>query len=292
MNNIVTIVASNKIILDAGIIGKICDILKIELSSVKQLQLGRAYDIPCPHLSIELERKLSNFLAGFEIDVFFLNEGFRSQKKLLLSDMDGTLIENECIDEIARSVGKYDQIAAMTKEAMEGDMLFEGSLVQRVALLEGVRENQLSAIYDERITLHSGVKQTAQKLKAMGAKLIIVSGGFTYFCQRVAEDSGFDDFYANELIFTNGILTGKVKPPIFSSDSKAEILQKLMREGSLAKDQVIAIGDGANDLPFLTKVPFSVGYKAKPLIAAKVRFNICHSDFTAILFILGMVIPA
>ena len=128
---------------------------------------------------------------------------------------------------------------------------------------------------------------TAEILKQKSVHLVIVSGGFTYFCQRLAQDIKFDECFANELIFANNKMTGSVKKPVFSSISKAEVLEKLMQEKSVNKDQVIAIGDGANDLPFLSKVPFSIGYKAKPIIQKQVKFNIIHSDYSAILFILG-----
>jgi phosphoserine phosphatase len=290
MNNIVTIVASDKITINSELIEKICNILRLDISAVKQLSAGKAYDFFCPHLSVDIEKDLSRFLSHLQIDVFFLDESFRLSKKLMLSDMDATLIKNECIDEIARYIGKYDEIANITEEAMNGDMLFEGSLEQRVKLLKNVEKSDLAKIYDKYIELNPGVKSTAIQLKKMGVHLSIVSGGFTYFCKRVAQDTGFDDYYANEFIFEDGKLSGNVKSPIFSSESKAEVLDMLMRKHNIDKKEVIAIGDGANDLPFLTKVPFSIGYKAKPVLRKKVKFNIIHSDFTAILFILGLVV--
>lgn len=289
MNNIVTIVAASTVKITAEIKQKICELLKIELSNVKELRVDRAYDFYCDDLTDEKVKTVGQYLDKLQIDVFFLNASYRTEKKLLMSDMDSTLIENECIDEIARSVGIYDEIAKITQETMDGNMLFEGSLLKRVALLEGVHEDKLSSIYDEHIKLHPGVTTTSSVLRGLGVKLVIVSGGFTYFCNRVALDAGFDGFYANELIFEDGILTGKVKLPVFSSESKAEILTKLVEQDSLDVNQIIAVGDGANDLPFLTKVPFSVGYKAKNVVVEKVRFNIRYSDYSAILAILGIV---
>ena len=155
-------------------------------------------------------------------------------------------------------------------------------------MLEGVDINDLAQIYDEKIQINAGVKQTAKTLKENGLWLVIVSGGFTYFCDRVAKDCSFDEFFANKLITHKNFLTGKVEEPVFSSESKLEILETLVAKQSLDLNEVIAIGDGANDLPFLKKVPFSIGYKAKPVVKNNVKFNIVHSDFTSILHILGI----
>ncbi len=287
MNNIITIVAPNNFKIEISIIEKILKILNLTEQSLHVLKASKAYDFRNVELTKDKESLLLNFLKDYPIDCFFLNEQYRAKKKLLLSDMDATLIQNECIDEIARHIGKYEEISKITEQAMNGNMLFEGSLEQRVRLLEGVSKEDLELIYNRDIKVSEGVVETAKFLKSQSVHLVIVSGGFTYFCNRLAEDISFDEFYANELIFTHNKLTGHIKKPVFSSESKAEVLALLMQKMGVKKDEVIAIGDGANDIPFLNMVPFSIGFKAKPIIQKKVRFNIVHSDYSAIIYILG-----
>ena len=288
MRNILTIVSSNSVSINKDLLIELKQMLATDDASLVAANDGKAYHFYHKQISRENQIIIENKLSDQFIDGFFYDESFRKKKKLFMSDMDATLIKNECIDEIARHIGKYDEIATITHEAMNGDMLFESSLTKRVALLKGVDIKDLAQIYDEKIEINAGVKQTAKTLKENGVWLIIVSGGFTYFCDRVAKDCGFDEFFANKLITDNNLLTGKVEAPVFSSESKLETLEMLVAKKSLDFDEVIAIGDGANDLPFLKKVPFSIGYKAKPIVKENVKFNIVHSDFRSVLYILGI----
>jgi phosphoserine phosphatase len=288
MRDILTIVSSDSGSINNNLLTELKQMLAIDDVNLIAINEGKAYHFYHEQISRETQNLIEKKLSDQFIDGFFYDESFRKKKKLFMSDMDATLIKNECIDEIARHIGKYDEIATITNEAMNGDMLFENSLTKRVSLLEGVDVTDLAQIYDETIEINAGVKQTAKTLKENGVWLVIVSGGFTYFCDRVAKDCGFDEFFANKLITDQNLLTGKVQAPVFSSESKLETLEMLVAKQSLALDEVIAIGDGANDLPFLKKVPFSIGYKAKPIVKENVKFNIVHSDFRSILYILGI----
>ena len=287
IQNIITLVAGSEIVNDSILKG-VNKILNNNCQ-IKIVKPQMVYDIFHQFDNDDIREKIDNLIDKKPIDVFFLNSNFRKKKKLLLSDMDSTLIQNECIDEIARSIGKYDEIAAITKSAMEGNLLFENSLEERVLLLKGVNKNKLKVIFDQIINLTDGAFDLAEKFSKEGTKLVIVSGGFVEFCSELAKKINFDEYYANEFLYDqSNNLTGKVKLPVFSSESKLEVLEDIMHKDKIDEYEVIGIGDGANDLPFLQRIPFSVGYRAKGILAQKVQFNIKYTDLSSVAYIAGL----
>jgi phosphoserine phosphatase len=191
---------------------------------------------------------------------------------LLVMDMDSTLIAIECIDEIADMQGLKPQVAAITGAAMRGDIDFAESLRRRVALLEGLDEAALQRVYDERLQLNPGAAIMLAKLKECGIRTLLVSGGFAFFTERLKARLGLDYTRANTLETANGKLTGKVRGNIFDAQGKADCLVKIREELNLRPEQVIAMGDGANDLKMMAQAGISIAYHAKPVVRGQASY--------------------
>jgi phosphoserine phosphatase len=191
---------------------------------------------------------------------------------LVVMDMDSTLISIECIDEIADMQGLKPQVAAITESAMQGEIDFAESLRRRVALLEGLDESALQRVYDERLRLNPGAEFMLANLKNHGIKTLLVSGGFIYFTERLKARLGLDFAHANSLEVTNGKLTGKVLGDIVDAQAKADWLVKTRDELGLQPEQVIAMGDGANDLKMMARAGISIAYHAKPVVRAQASY--------------------
>ncbi|MGD9803739.1 MAG: phosphoserine phosphatase SerB [Hyphomicrobiaceae bacterium] len=209
------------------------------------------------------------------------------RKRLLVADMDSTIIGQECIDEMGAVLGIKARIAVITERAMRGELDFEGALRERMALLAGLSEDDLQGIYDTRITLTPGARTLVQTMRANGAFAALVSGGFTFFTSRVAEAVGFDVNRANILEVTSGRLTGRVAEPILGREAKLAALKDLARDRSLHLALTLAVGDGANDLAMIEAAGLGVAYRAKPVVAADADAAIAHSDLTALLYLQG-----
>lgn len=230
---------------------------------------------------------LSTKLAGKKVDFIIQPHSENRRKKLLLSDMDSTIINQECIDEIADKLGLKAKVSAITERAMNGELDFKEALRERVALLEGLSEDALHDVYKNHITLMSGAKTLVQTMKKNGAKSILVSGGFTFFTEKVAKECGFDEQSANILEIKNGKLTGKVIEPILDKEAKlATLLEAAQKLGITAQD-VVAVGDGANDLPMIKAAGLGVAYHAKPAVQEQVLARINHTDLKSLLYIQG-----
>jgi phosphoserine phosphatase len=225
-----------------------------------------------------------------EVDVNFVRSDNR-EKKLLIADMDSTIIPVECIDELADFAGVKDQISEITEVAMRGELGFEESLEARVALLAGLGEGALERAYEERISLNPGAKMMVEAMNARGAYTALVSGGFTYFTKKVGADAGFQHTRANELIMDGGVLAGTVGKPILGRAAKLEAIDELCRERGLTRDDVIAVGDGANDLDMIEAAGLGVAYHAKPALKAKADVVLDHSDLSALLALQGISHP-
>lgn len=202
---------------------------------------------------------------------------------LFVTDMDSTLINIECIDEIADMQGLKAEVAAITEAAMRGEIDFCESLTRRVSLLAGLPEAALAEVYDHRLQLNPGAERLMRGLKAAGIHTVLVSGGFTYFTDRLKTRLGFDEAYANVLEVRDGHLTGRVSGAIVDGIAKAEHLRGTRRRLGLKAEQVIAAGDGANDIPMLTEAGFGVAFRAKPVLRDVADCRLDHCGLDAIL---------
>lgn len=214
---------------------------------------------------------------------FVPSERRLSDFKLFVTDMDSTLITIECIDEIADMQGLKAEVAAITEAAMRGELDFRESLTRRVALLEGLPEEALARVFNERLQLNPGAEALIAGLKQAGIVTVLVSGGFTYFTERLQKQLGFDYAVANQLDIRNGKLTGKVKGDVVDGEAKRHTLQLVRKLHSFAPATVIAAGDGANDLPMLTEAGVGIAYHAKPVVREKATYALNHSGLDGIL---------
>lgn len=218
---------------------------------------------------------------------FVPSERRLSDFKLFVTDMDSTLITIECIDEIADMQGLKAQVSMITEAAMRGEMDFRESLTRRVALLEGLPEEALARVFDERLQFNPGAEALIAGLKQAGIVTVLVSGGFTYFTNRLQKQLGFDYAVANELEIRGGKLTGKVKGDIVDGEAKRHTLQLVRRHHGFTPETVIAAGDGANDLPMLHEAGVGIAYHAKPVVRAQATYALNHCGLDGILNLLG-----
>lgn len=209
------------------------------------------------------------------------------RKKMVLADMDSTMIEQECIDELADVAGVGDHVKDITARAMNGELDFEGALIERVALLKGLDASVIDKVLATRITYMPGGKTLLATMKANGAHCVLVSGGFTAFTAKVADDLGFDENRANILLIEEGKLTGDVARPILGRAAKVQALEEITARLGIAEADVMAVGDGANDLGMLGRAGSGVALHAKPSVAEQCDIRINHGDLTALLFLQG-----
>lgn len=208
-------------------------------------------------------------------------------KKLLVADMDSTIIQCECIDELADFAGLKAEISALTEAAMQGHANFEHTLRERVALLAGMDAAVLNRVYTERVRLTPGALTLIKTMNANGANTVLVSGGFTFFTSRIAEVAGFQVNRANTLEIQDGKLTGNILPPIVDSTTKRDSLLEFMDKAGLSRDDTMAIGDGANDIPMIREAGLGIAYHAKPAVREAADMVIRHADLTALLYLQG-----
>jgi phosphoserine phosphatase len=209
------------------------------------------------------------------------------RKRLLLADMDSTLIEQECVDELAAEVGKRDEIAAITARAMRGELEFEPALRERVAMLRGLSTAVSERLIAERIAIMPGAATLVATMRAHGAHAALVSGGFTSFAGPIAEKLGFDEFRANTLLFEADALTGLLAEPILGREAKVEALHEVTARLGIAPADVLAVGDGANDLGMIRLAGLGVAYRAKPTLREAADAAVDNGDLTALLFLQG-----
>ncbi len=209
------------------------------------------------------------------------------RKKILLADMDSTMIQQECIDELAVEAGVGEYVAGITVRAMNGELDFDAALIERVALMKGLDISVIKQVLDTRIDLMPGGPVLLATMKAHGAYAALVSGGFNAFTEAVADQLGFDESRANTLLHKDGKLTGQVKMPILGRQAKVEALQELTAMLNLTAQDVIAVGDGANDLGMLTLAGTGVALHAKPVVAAQCNVRLNFADLTGLLYVQG-----
>jgi phosphoserine phosphatase len=254
------------------------------------LSPGEACEFPLATLDMVGARAVRNRIAArlgeLPIDLCVVPAAGR-RKELLIADMDSTIIQQECIDEMADMLGLKPRIAAITERAMRGELPFEAALRERLALLAGLEVRALQRVFDERITLMPGARTLVATMRASGALTALVSGGFSFFTSRVAATVGFDVNRANELEIVDGRLTGGVVGPILGRAAKLEALMAYRARRRLAEGATLAVGDGANDLAMIGAAGLGVAYRAKPVVAAEADAAITHGDLTALLFLQG-----
>jgi phosphoserine phosphatase len=209
------------------------------------------------------------------------------RKRLLVADMDSTIIGCECLDELADFAGLKDQIAAITARAMAGEIAFEGALRERVGLLAGLDLAALERTYDERVRLNPGAARLVATMNAHGARCVLVSGGFDFFTGRVARATGFAAHHANRLVDDGSRLTGAVAEPILGREAKLAALTEEAAALGVGLAETLAVGDGANDLSMIEAAGLGVAYHAKPIVAARADARIEHTDLTALLYFQG-----
>ncbi|KQS79372.1 phosphoserine phosphatase [Rhizobium sp. Leaf384] len=232
------------------------------------------------------EQRLRDAMAGAPIDVVVQDAETR-RKRLLIADMDSTMIGQECIDELAAEVGLKDQVALITARAMNGDIAFEPALIERVRLLKGLPLSVVDDVIAKHITLTPGGMELIATMKAKGAYTALVSGGFTVFTGPIGNRLGFDENRANRLVVANGILDGTVEEPILGRQAKVDALIDIARRLGIDPQDAMAVGDGANDLGMIQLAGSGVALHAKPAVAAEARIRIDHGDLTALLYIQG-----
>ncbi len=225
-------------------------------------------------------------LQGMRVDLVVQPEGGR-RKAMLLADMDSTMIQQECIDELADEAGVGAHVRDITARAMNGELDFEGALIERVALLNGLDAAVIDRVLSQRITMMPGGATLLATMKAHGAYCALVSGGFTAFTAHVAARLGFDEHRANTLIMRDGRLTGEVGRPILGRDAKVQALHDIASARAITVEDAIAVGDGANDLGMLGEAGTGVALHAKPSVAAQCDIRINHGDLSALLFLQG-----
>ncbi len=235
---------------------------------------------------VALTQSLRKILAEAPVDVIVQPIAHR-RKRLLMIDMDSTIIEQECIDELADAVGVRDDVAAITERAMRGELDFAESLRARVGLLRGLEVAEALSVVTQRISLTPGALTLVRTMQAQGALTILASGGFTLFTEHVARLVGFDRHLSNELDIEAGRLTGRVREPIFGRDAKRDSLIALRQDHGLAPAATIAAGDGANDLAMIAEAGLGVAFRAKPAVAAAAQARVDHGDLTALLYAQG-----
>lgn len=257
-------------------------------SSTRWLAPEIACDIAVPDTVSrqEADEKIRTALQGEPIDIA-VQEAQGRRKKMLIADMDSTMIDQECIDELAAEIGIKDHVAAITARAMNGEIEFEPALRERVALLKGLELSVIDRVIEGRITLASGGRELIATMRQDGAYTALVSGGFDIFTRRIAAMLNFHEHRANRLIEMDAVLAGLVAEPILGREAKAQSLREIATRLGITPVEVMAVGDGANDLDMLRIAGAGVALHAKPSVAAQAQIRIDHGDLTALLYLQG-----
>jgi phosphoserine phosphatase len=248
------------------------------------LSPAHAFDVPVANkAALDAARAIAR---GKEWDINLV-AGEKRRKKLLVADMDSTIINVECLDELADMAGLKPQIAAITERAMRGELEFEAALKERVGMLKGLKLDALERTYAERVRLNPGAKSLLATMRANDAHTMLVSGGFGFFTRRVAEAAGFHVERGNTLLDDGAALTGEVGMPILGREAKLQALEEAVVSLKIDFAETLAVGDGANDLAMIKRAGLGVAYHAKPVVAEAASAAINHNDLTALLYLQG-----
>ncbi len=237
---------------------------------------------------IPMRAKFLSTAQELSIDIAFQRESiFRRNRRLFAFDMDSTLIQGEVIDELAKMAGVGDQVVCITEAAMRGELGFDESFTSRVALLKGLSAERVHTLLDT-IPLAEGAERLIRTLRLLGYRTAILSGGFTFFARALQQRLGIDYVHANELEIADGVVTGRVIPPIINGTRKAALLAEIARSESISLEQVVAVGDGANDIPMLNLAGMGIAYRAKPLVRQNVDQSISCLGLDGLLYLVGV----
>lgn len=262
-----------------------------ELAAPDILAPARAYQWPVapdePTEAAALLAAVRADLDAFPLDVNLVADDTHRRKRLLLADMDSTIIGQECIDEIAQFAGVGPRVVEITERAMRGELDFEAALSERVALLKDLPEATLERVATERLSITPGARELVATMRHHGAYCVLVSGGFTFFTSRIAAAVGFDENRANTLEIAAGRLTGRPKLPILGRQAKRDALVELSDKLKIPREATLAVGDGANDLAMIEAAGLGVAFHAKPLVNAASDAQVTHGDLTDLLFLQG-----
>ena len=258
-----------------------------QAGTLEWLARAKAFDIPFDGDADAVTAALRQTVRDeWLFDVNIVRAANR-RKKLLIADMDSTIVGCECIDELADFVGLKPKVAAITERAMRGELDFPSALRERVALLKGLPLDAMARVYGERVKLNPGARELTATMRANGGYALLVSGGFTYFTRRVAAEAGFDAQQGNILADDGKVLTGRVEDPILGREAKLEALETTVARLGWSTDDALAVGDGANDLDMIKRAGMGVAYHAKPVVAAAAGASIVHGDLTGLLYLQG-----
>lgn len=284
MSYIITIIVNpNKSNLEASVISDLC--AAWSGCNIKVLNKNVAAEFVVESIPRDFEEVWAS-LNGSGIDLV-IQPNCNRKKKLLVADMDSTIIEQECLDELADLSGYGEKVREITKRAMNGEIQFDQALEERVALLAGMHVKILEKTWTNRITFTPGAKKLLGTMRANNAYCVLVSGGFTAFTERVAKVLGFHETHANSLIIENGRLSGKVGYPILDKDAKLATLDILVTRLNITYEETVAVGDGANDLHMLTAAGLGVAFRSYPIVAQQSKVRINHGDLTSLLYLQG-----
>ncbi len=228
--------------------------------------------------------KTSNEL-GFDINIFQKKIGV---KKLLIADMDSTIINVECIDELADFTGVKKQVQAITNQSMQGKINFSDSLIKRVKLLKGLSFENLNECFETKVSINPGAETLVKTMNACGTATVLVSGGFTFFAEKIERMVGFERSYANDFIYEQDILTGELQKPILCGKRKLSIMKELAEKLNIDLEDVIAVGDGANDIDIIRNAGLGVSFFGKPKLLVHADMHLAYSDLTALLYFQGI----
>lgn len=266
----------------------------VNIERITQLSQG---ELSCIEMIVKTDKtinvqdmtgKLLSISSDFGVDIAVQKENiFRRSKRLVVMDMDSTLIQVEVIDELAKAAGHGEEVSGITSKAMNGELSFNESLNKRVELLRGLDENILDKIY-HNIPFTPGAKKLVKILKKLGYKTAVISGGFTFFTDRLKNELGLDYAFANKLEIKDGKLTGKVLGKIINGEFKARILEDIADKENISLDQVVAIGDGANDLLMLDKAGLGIAFNAHKAVREQADYNISQKNLDSIIYLLGI----
>lgn len=289
MQSVVTLIGSSAQTLSDGIVGDVraaLNALGAETAQPDWLAEGIACDIAFDGLSADQAEAAARMAMGdAALDVIAQSSEHR-RKSLLLADMDSTMVTSETLDDLADFVGLKTEIAAITARAMNGELDFADALRERVGMLKGLAETALADTW-EQIELSAGAETCVKTMAAHGTHCVLISGGFTFFTQKVAEICGFHESYANDFVIDGGKLTGSVVEPILTKDVKLKTLIDTAAAKGLSMVQTLTVGDGANDLPMLQAASLGVAYRGKPSVRDAAPARLDHADLTGLLYAQG-----